>query len=76
MHLAIEYTDRAIVFAEGGCIANDYVFKVLSDNDIIRRANLKKTSLVTLAEKTGIDPESFIRHFIETERRERTNGHQ
>lgn len=76
MHLAIEYTDRAIVFADAECIANDYVFKVLSDNDIIRRANLKKTSLVTLAERTGIDPETFIRHFIETERKERAHGSQ
>jgi energy-coupling factor transport system ATP-binding protein len=76
MHLAIEYTDRAIVFADGECIADDYVFKVLSDSEIISRANLKKTSLVTLAEKTGIDPETFIRHFIETERKERANGHQ
>jgi energy-coupling factor transport system ATP-binding protein len=76
MHLAIEYTDRAIVFADGECIANDYVFKVLSDNDIIERANLKKTSLVTLAEHTGLDPEAFIWHFIEQERRERANGHK
>jgi energy-coupling factor transport system ATP-binding protein len=75
MHLAIEYTDRAIVFADGECIANDYVFKVLSDNDIIERANLKKTSLVTLAEHTGLEPEAFIWHFIEQERRERANGH-
>ena len=76
MHLAIEYTDRAIVFADSKCIADDYVFKVLSNSDIIAQANLKQTSLVTLAMQTGIDPESFIRHFIETEREERAHGHE
>ena len=71
MHLAIEYTDRAIVFADGRCIADDFVFKVLSDKDVIERANLKETSLVTLARQVGLDPEAFIRRFIEQERRER-----
>lgn len=76
MHLAIEYTDRAIVFADSKCIADDYVFKVLSNTEIIKQANLKQTSLVTLAVQSGIDPESFIRHFIETEREERAHGHE
>ena len=76
MHLAIEYTDRAIVFADSKCIADDYVFKVLSNNQIIGQANLKQTSLVTLAMQAGLDPESFIRHFIETEREERAHGHE
>lgn len=76
MHLAIEYTDRAIVFADSKCIADDYVFKVLSNSEIIEQANLKQTSLVTLAKQVGIDPESFIRHFIETEREERIHGHE
>lgn len=71
MHLAIEYTDRAIVFADGECIADDYVFKVLSNDDVIWRANLKQTSLVLLANQAGIDPEEYIRHFIEREREER-----
>lgn len=73
MHLAIEYTDRAIVFADGGCIADDPVFKVLSDTEVIKAANLKQTSLVTLANHSGIDPEAFIRHFIEVEREERAH---
>lgn len=76
MHLAIEYTDRAIVFADSKCIADDYVFKVLSNSEIIKQANLKQTSLVTLAMQAGLDPESFIRHFIETEREERAHGHE
>ena len=74
MHLAIEYTDRSIVFSEGNILADDYVFRVLSDSDIIKRANLKQTSLVTLADKTGLDPEKFIQAFIQEERRSRANG--
>ena len=74
MHLAIEYTDRAIVFADSKCIADDFVFRVLSDSEIIKAANLKQTSLVTLARQVGVDPESYIRHFIETEREEREHG--
>ena len=74
MHLAIEYTDRAIVFADSRCIADDFVFKVLSNSNIISEANLKQTSLVTLAKQVGVDPESYIRHFIEKEREERANG--
>ncbi len=72
MHLAIEYTDRALVFSDGKCISGDNVFKVLSDEDIIERANLKQTSLYTLASRLGLNAQEFIRHFIETERRLRS----
>lgn len=74
MHLAIEYTDRAIVFADGEFIADDVVYKVLSNDEIITKANLKKTSLVTLAQKVNIDPEKYIRYFIQREQEERYNG--
>lgn len=68
MHLAIENTDRAIVFSDGELIASDKVFTVLSDPEVIERASLKQTSLYTLAVKLGLDPEQTIRHFIEYER--------
>lgn len=68
MHLAIQYTDRAIVFAEGELIADDTVYKVLADNKAIEKANLKQTSLYTLAERLGISPEEYIEHFIAYER--------
>jgi energy-coupling factor transport system ATP-binding protein len=73
MHLAIEYTDRAIVFADGRVVADDSVFKVLSDDDVITRANLKQTSLYTLATRLGFAPEDYIRHFIDNERMVRTH---
>ena len=71
MHLAIEYTDRAIVFSDGVLLADDPVFKVLSDPEVIEKASLKETSLVTLAQKAGLDPEEFIHAFIDEERRSR-----
>lgn len=74
MHLAIEYTDRAIVFADGKCIGDDAVYKILSNDEIIEKANLKKTSIVTLAQKCGLDPEEYIHYFIDTEKKERTSG--
>ena len=74
MHLAIEYTERAIVFADGELIGDDAVYRILSDDDIIKKANLKKTSLVTLAQQCGIDPEKFIHYFISRETEERENG--
>ncbi|HZJ58071.1 MAG TPA: ABC transporter ATP-binding protein [Clostridia bacterium] len=68
MHLAIEYTDRAIVFSDGKLIADDSVFKVLSNDEVITKANLKQTSLYTLATRLDLDPETYIEHFIAYER--------
>ncbi|WFR58287.1 ABC transporter ATP-binding protein [Anaerocolumna sp. AGMB13025] len=68
MHLAIQYTDRAVVFAEGRLIADDSVYKVLSDNEVIEQANLKQTSLYTLAKRLDFSPEEYIEHFIAYER--------
>ena len=76
MHLAIENTDRAIVLSEGELIADDSVFSVLSDDDIIQRANLKQTSLYTLAMRLGISPEKCIEHYIIHERSERAQLEQ
>jgi energy-coupling factor transport system ATP-binding protein len=68
MHMAIENTDRAIVLSEGELIADDSVFSVLSDDAVIERANLKQTSLYTLARKLDITPEKCIEHYIQHER--------
>lgn len=68
MHLAIQYTDRAVVFAEGELVADDSVYKVLADNAAIEKANLKQTSLYTLAQRLEIKPEDYIEHFIAYER--------
>ena len=73
MHLAIENTERAIVFADGEMIDDDVVFAVLSNDETIRRAHLKQTSLYHLAVKAGVDPYTAIRSFIGYERKEKAH---
>lgn len=68
MHLAIEYTNRAIVLADGVKIADSTTSSIFSDERVIAAANLKKTSLFNLATKLEVSPEMFIRRFISDER--------
>lgn len=70
MHLALEYTDRAIVMEDGKIIADDTTFSILNNDQLLERASLKKTSIFKLANKLNLDIESFIRTFIEMERAE------
>ena len=75
MHLMLEYTDRAIVIADGHMIADDTPAKVLTDRRIAEQAYLKETSLYELAVKCGIpDASGFVERFIHFEREERANG--
>ena len=73
MHLMLEYTDRAIVLADGHKIAEDLSPNVLTDQDIIKAAQLKATSLYELAVKAGIEnPRTFVKCFIDYDRKVRT----
>ena len=75
MHLMLEYTDRAIVIADGHMIADDTPAKVLTNRQIADRAYLKETSLYELAVKCGIsDTSGFVERFIHFEREEMANG--
>ena len=65
MHLAIEYTDRALVFADGALIADDEIQAIMANQAIIQKANLKQTSLYYLAQACDLNAETFIRSFIE-----------
>ncbi len=72
MHLMLEYARRSIVLADGELIRDDSAERVLSDPEVIERANLKETSLFTLAQKAGLeDPLRFVRNFITHEREQR-----
>ena len=72
MHLALEYTDRAIVLSDGTLLCDDTVAKVFSDEDVIHQANLKLTSLYELAKKVGISAvDDFITCFINQEKANR-----
>ena len=69
MHLMLEYTDRAIVIADGKMLADDTPAHILTDEGISDRAYLKKTSLYDLALKCGIEePSAFVECFIQYER--------
>ena len=69
MHLMLEYAERSVVFSEGRVIANDTSAGVLTDPDVIARANLKETSLYDLAVMCGIgEPREFVQRFIDHER--------
>ena len=72
MHLMLEYTDRAIVLADGQILADDTPAAILTDEHLAERANLKKTSLYDLAVKCGIlDASGFVERFIQYDRKER-----
>lgn len=72
MHLMLEYTPRAIVINDGRVIADDKAVNILYDADLIKKANLKETSLYTLAERLGIpDPTEFVARFIAQDKEEK-----
>ena len=69
MHLMLEYARRAFVFSDGRLIADAPCAEILTDDEIIRRASLKETSLYTLAKRCGIeDARAFVARFIDYER--------
>ena len=71
-HLMLEYTDRSIVLSDGEKIAEDKAFRILTDDEVIEKANLKETSLYQLALKANLaDPREFVNKFIDYDRRTR-----
>jgi energy-coupling factor transport system ATP-binding protein len=81
MHLMLEYSDTALVIADGKTVSKTgkpsrmglaLPADVLTDDEVITAANLKRTSLYDLALEAGIDDgRGFVRHFVEFDRRER-----
>ena len=70
MHLMLEYTNRAIVLSNGVKLADDIAANVLTDEEVINKANLKETSLYELAVKANLDnPRIFVKKFIDYDRR-------
>ena len=70
MHLMLEYTNRAIVIADGIKLDDDTAANVLTNSAVINHANLKETSVYELAIKCGVsDPRKFVNKFIDYDRR-------
>ena len=74
MHLMLEYTDRTLVLTDGKLIMDAKPEEVLTDDEICKRAYLKRTSLYDLARKCDIDEaDEFVARFIEYERIKKGN---
>ncbi|CAM4182129.1 ABC transporter ATP-binding protein [Paenibacillus typhae] len=69
MHLMLEYAQRAIVLADGKKAGDDRPERILTDRSIVEKANLRETSLYTLALRAGLQqPEELVRTFIAFDR--------
>lgn len=70
MHLMLEYTNKTIVLSDGKKIAEDNAANILTDEKVIKAANLKETSLYKLALRAGLkEPRKFVKRFIKEDRR-------
>ncbi|MDR1419641.1 MAG: ABC transporter ATP-binding protein [Treponema sp.] len=66
MHLMLEYTPRAIVLSDGRLVSDAAASDILTNDEVILEANLRETSLYTLARKAGIDNKAgFVQAFID-----------
>lgn len=69
MHLMLEYTNRAIVLADGMKLADDTAANILTNKEVIKKANLKETSVYELAVRCRIsDSRNFVNKFINYDR--------
>ena len=74
MHLMLEYATRAVVISGGEKIADARPSDVLTNGDVIERANLKETSLYRLSQMTGIaDGTGFVQNFIDYDKKVRVH---
>lgn len=74
MHLALEYTPRAIVMADGKLLRDDFTSNIFSDEELLKKANLKQTSLYNLAKMANIENiPGFIEGFIQDEKSDAIN---
>ena len=72
MHLALEYTQRSLVLHQGRLIADTKTSEVFSDEALLKQANLKETSLYTLAKRCAVpDIPNFIEAFVQAEQQSR-----
>ncbi|MBK0038961.1 MULTISPECIES: ABC transporter ATP-binding protein [unclassified Enterococcus] len=69
MHLMLEYTQRTIVLTQGTILLGAPPEVVLADKQVVSAANLKETSLYTLATLNQLtDPAAFTAAFIASEK--------
>ena len=64
MQLMLDYSDRAIVVTDGQIIADLSPAELFTRPDILRQANLKETSIFTLANRLGVDPLALTQFYM------------
>ncbi|MDD6811954.1 MAG: ABC transporter ATP-binding protein [Lachnospiraceae bacterium] len=75
MHLMLEYTNRVLVISDGHLLADKRPSEVLTDDELTKKAYLKKTSLYDLAVRCGIaSPSDFVECFIAYEQENNRKG--
>ena len=65
MQLMLDYSDRAIVVVDGQILADQSPAQILSNHELIAAANLKETSIFSLAEKLGVDPLALTQFYMQ-----------
>ena len=65
MQLMLDYSDRAIVVVDGKILADKSPAQVLTDKNLIAEANLKETSIFSLAKKLGVDPLALTEFYMQ-----------
>ncbi len=64
LYLAVEYSSRSIVIADGEKIADDKPSTIFTMSNVLKKANLKELSLTALADAADVDRETLINRFI------------
>ena len=65
MQLMLDYSDRAVVMLDGKILADKTPAEVLTDKTLIHAANLKETSIFSLAEKLEVDPLALTEFYMQ-----------
>lgn len=65
MQLMLDYSDRAVVMLDGKILADKTPAEVLTDKTLIQAANLKETSIFSLAEKLEVDPLALTEFYMQ-----------
>ena len=64
MQLMLDYSDRAIVVTDGQILADLTPAELLTQPEILRRANLKETSIFALANRLGVVPLALTQFYM------------
>ena len=64
MQLMLDYSDRAVVVMDGQVLADLTPAELLTQPEILTRANLKETSIFALANRLGVDPLALTQFYM------------